>query len=334
MVDINLIGDDQTQFEGEENEKEYKDSYESDLNEPATSNYMGSGHFDDSDFTRGINRGGSKKFIYILAAFSIILLAVVAWLLFQPGKTQKTVTEPPISALTEPGTPALEDTSQGFGLQHDAGITPTPTLPPMLRDKIVNTQRGINTVSNILNMIPSNINFTMISYSDGKFLLEFLANADADINNVSNQLQQNLYAADVKLLSKESRTIQSRQLRQALVNGSVNISQATSSMGNPQEPVYLNSTDLKNQLSNLCRQSGLAIKQFDSGNEKAEGEFMVLPIMFKAMGQKGNILTFLQQLSNANINISFSKISLIANGVDLSDPNITLLMNIGLFRSI
>ncbi len=39
MVDINLIGDDQTRFEGEEKEKEkeFHESFETELNEPACS---------------------------------------------------------------------------------------------------------------------------------------------------------------------------------------------------------------------------------------------------------------------------------------------------------
>ena len=96
----------------------------------------------------------------------------------------------------------------------------------------------------------------------------------------------------------------------------------------------MSSTDLQNQLTNMCRQAGLTIKQFDSGREKAEGEFRVLPIKFKAAGQKSNIFAFLQQLVSSNINISFSKIALIAKDVSLSNPDFTLLLNIGLYRMI
>ncbi len=114
----------------------------------------------------------------------------------------------------------------------------------------------------------------------------------------------------------------------------MNINQGGSELTNPQEPTYLSSTDLQNQISNISRQAGLTIKQFDAGREKAEGGFMILPIIFKARGQKSNILSFLQQLNSANLNISFAKISLIANEAELTDPNITLLLNIGLYRVI
>lgn len=332
MVDINLIGDDQTQFEGEESEKEFQESYESDLNEPTPSSFMGSSHIDDADYTRMISRGSSKKLVYILAACSVILLAAVAWFIFQPGKSKKLSYEPPPTALTEPETTTFEDTSNAYNPAPETNIIPTATLSPGLRDRVVKSHRGISTVSNILNTIPSNVNFTMISYSDGEFLLEFLTGGDAEINTVSSQIQQTLASADVKLLSKENRTVQNRSFRQALVNGNVNISQGAE-ISNPQEPTFYGSNDLKNQVANICQQAGLTLKQFDAGREKSEGEFMILPIIFKATGQKSNVLSFLQQLSSANLNISFAKISLIADETELINPNITLLMNIGLYRT-
>ena len=333
MVDINLIGDDQTRFEGEEKEKDFHESFEGQRNEPTPSSYVSSGPVDDSDYTRVISRSGSKNLVYILAACGIVLLAIAAWVIFKP-KNDKRNYEPPPAALTEIENATPADTSRAFNYQPDTSLIPTVTLSPALKDKIVKSHRGISTVNNIINTIPSNINFTMISYSDGSFLVEFLADGDADINNVNSQLQQNLYSADVKLLSKENRTVQNRQFRQALVNGNVNISQTGGDIANPQEPSYLSVADLQNQIANISRQAGLTLKQFDAGREKTEGEFMILPIIFKASGQKSNILSFLQQLSMANLNISFSKISLIANEVELTNPNITLLLNIGLYRAI
>ncbi len=338
MVDINLIGDDQAQFEGEETEKEkekeFQESYESDMNEPTPSSFIGGSSIDDSDYTRMISRGGSKKLVYILAACGIILIAAVAWFMFQPGKGKKTASyEPPVTTLSDTETTTFEDSASGFNFEPEPSVIPPTTLAPALRERILKSNRGIGTVNNVLNLIPSNINFTMISYSDGKFLVEFLAASDADINQVNSQLQQNMYAANVNLLSKEDRTIQNRRLRQALVNGNVNMNQATGE-SNPQEPTFLSATDFQNQLSSMCQQAGLTIKQFDTGREKAEGEFMILPIKFKATGQKSNIYTFLQQLVSSNLNVSFSKISLIAKEVDLSNPDFTLLLNIGLYRMI
>jgi hypothetical protein len=323
MVDINLIGDDQTDFEGEEKKREFQNTYETDSNEPVPSSYTSRGTMDDADYTLG--RGRSKKTIYLLIFSSIILLAVVVYFLLQQGKGKKAVPE---TTATQTETLAVDDTSGGFGLDNQPGTAMGIALDPSLREKITTNYRGINTVNTIIKTIPANVNFTMISYSDGKFLLEFLANSDADINNVNSQLQQSLSPSEINLLSKETRSIQNKQVRQALVNGNVNLNQSLGDITISQEPTYLSTADLKNQLTTICQQAGLSIKQYDSGLEKSEGAFRISPIKFQAVGQKANVLAFLQQLLNQNLNISFSKISLI----NLHESNITLVLNINLYR--
>jgi hypothetical protein len=335
MADFNLIGEDQTRLEGEDNnEQEFQESYDAELNEPTPSSYLSGGQIDETDYTKTISRGGSKKLVYILAACSVILLAAVAWFILQPSKNKRSINEPPSTALAEKEATMLEDTSKPLNATPAINPIPTPSLSPGLRDRIGKSHHGITTVNNIINTIPSDVNFTMISYSDGTFLVDFLAGGDADINNVNSQLQQNLYSADVKLLSKENRTVQNRQFRHALINGSVNINQGGGELTNLQEPAYLSSAELQSRMTQISQQTGLTIKQFDPKREKAEGEFMILPILFKARGQKGNILSFLQQLNSANLNISFAKIVLIADDAELNNPDITLLLNIGLYRVI
>jgi len=322
MVDINLIGDDQTDFEGEEKKREFQNTYETDSNEPTPSSYTSRGTMEDADYTLG--RGRSKKTIYLLVFSSIILLAVVVYFLLQQGKGKKAIPE---TTATQNETLTVDDTS-GFGLDNQPGTAMGIALDPSLREKITTNYRGINTVNKIIKTIPANVNFTMISYSDGKFLLEFLANSDADINNVNSQLQQSLAPSEINLLSKETRSIQNKQVRQALVNGNVNLNQSLGDITISQEPTYLSTTELKTQLTAICQQAGLSIKQYDSGLEKSEGAFRISPIKFQAVGQKANVLAFLQQLLNQNLNISFSKISLI----NLHEANITLVLNINLYR--
>lgn len=325
MVDINLIGDDQTDFEGEEKKREFQNTYEPDSNEPPPSSYMNRGTLDDADYASVLGRGRSKKTIYFLVFSSIVLLGVVGYFLLQQGKGRRAT---PDMTATQSDLLAVDDTSGGFGLDSQPGTTPGVALDPALREKITTNFRGINTVNNVIKAIPANVNFTMISYSDGKFLLEFLANSDADINTVNGQLKQSLAPSEISLLSKETRSIQNRQVRQALVNGNVNLNQSLGEMTISREPTFLTTADLKNQLTSICQQAGLSIKQYDSGLEKNEGAFRISPIKFQAVGQKANVLAFLQQLLNQNLNISFSKISLI----NLHESNITLVLNINLYR--
>ncbi len=333
MVDINLIGDDQTRADEQDNsEKDFRSSFEPESNEPTSSSYMSGGPMDEADYGRYVNRGGSKKMVYLLGAFSVILLAAVVWFMLQSARGKKSpvqspTVQPPAAEQTFPGETAVPPVIAPDATSSMPGVG----ISPALKDRILKSRQGIATVRNIINAIPPNVNFTILSYSDGAFFVECLAGDDAAINAASAQLQQLIAPAEVKLLSKENRTIQNRSFRQALVNGNVNVQQGADALASLSAPSYVTGSELQSQLANLAKQTGLSIKQFDLGREKTEGEFIVLPVIFRAQGTKDGILSFLQQINNANLNISFAKISVIP-GANLSNTNITLLLNIGLYR--
>ncbi len=318
MVDINLIGDNQAQFD-EDNDKDFKDTYNSDSSGLDQSSYMRGGAM-DQDYTKVIRRGGSKASVYILFFIVIALLAATAYILFKsPQKNAKQTQTGDDTAGTKI-TPAGEEASLQTGY-----------IAAGLKEKIIQSKLGINTIGQIVNTIPTNVDFTMITYSDGNFLFELLAHGNNDINNVSSLLKKKLYFANIKLLSRDTRTIKGRQYYQALINGSVNPEEAPTDV---QQPRFLTSEEFHRWLITICQESGLTIKQFDRGVEKKEGELIVQPIKFRAFGLKGNAINLLQQILNENINVGFEKISLIANDVDLSNPYIHLVMNIALFRTI
>ena len=328
MVDINLIGDNQAQFD-EDNDKKSQDTYNSDSSGFDQSSYMRGGSM-DQDYTKVIRRGGSKAGVYILFFIVIALLAATAYILFKSPQKKATRTQADFQSFTEP---EAKDDSSGTKITpagEEASLQ-TGYIAPGLKEKIVQSQLGINTIGQIVNTIPTNVDFTMITYSDGNFLFELLAQGNNDINNVSSLLQQKLYSADIKLLSRDTRNIKGRQYYQALIKGSVNPEEAPA---NVQQPRFLTLEEFHQWLINICQESGLTIKQFDRGVEKNEGELIVQPIKFRAFGLKGNAINLLQQISNENINVGFEKISLIANDVDLSNPYIHLVMNIALFRTI
>lgn len=334
MVDINLIGDDQPQFDSEDNENDFQDTYSSDANELTQNSYMRGDTMDNSDYAKVIRRGGSKVGIYALFFIVIALLGVTAYILFWPGQTSKT-TQSEIQTLTDIDTQMREDTtaiSSNFGASEETPLT-TEYISPALKEKILEFHHGINTIRQIINAIPANVNFTMITYSDGKFLFELLASGGNDINGVNAQLQQGLYSADLKLLSQDMRQIKGRQYHQALMNGSINVNETPEGANILRQPQFLSTDALNQQLTLICQQNSLTIKQFDTGIEKPEEEVMILPINIRIFGLKGNIMNLLQQLQSENINISLAKISVIATDVDLNNPNVTLVINMALYRT-
>ena len=327
MVDINLIGDDQDQFE-DDNEKDFNDNYNSDSNDFDQSSYMKGGAMDNQDYTKVIRKGGSKAGVYILFIIVIVLLAVVAYILFKPGKPGE-ITQPDLPLITE--TQYEEDTT-GITIDQEDDFDsslPSETITPELKEKVIESQVGINTIGQIENTIPANVDFTMITYSDGKFLSELLATNEGDIDNVKTQLDQRLNSVTIKVLSRDKRNVKGKQYYQALINGSLN---QDGMSGATQQPVFLSSEEFRQKLTMMCQESNLTVKQCDVAAEKREGNLFVQPIKFRAFGLKTDATSILEQILAENLNISFSKISLIANDIDLSNPYIALVMNIELYR--
>ncbi|MDZ7264710.1 MAG: hypothetical protein ONB16_09010 [candidate division KSB1 bacterium] len=326
MVDINLIGDDQTQDDGDKGKQDFQNSFESEFNEPTPSTFGGRSGLDETEFPgMPSQRSSSKKTVYVLVFASIALLALVGYFFMKSGHGKRS----PASV-----TDRIKADTSRFLSDADRGMMPATALSPVLRDRIVNTQRGINTITQIVNTIPANVNCTMVSYSDGAFLLEVLATGDPDITSLNSQLQRALAPAEVRLLSKDVRTVQRKQLRQALMSGDVKLAQDAGSMSISQPPAYLSSTELQTRLSQICQQAGLAVKQYTAGVEKTDGQFLISPIQFRAQGNKNSVLAFFQQVLNQNLNVTFSKIVLVGSNVDLTDQNITLVLNINLYRLI
>ncbi len=340
MVDINLIGDDQTQFEDDDNEKDFQDTYSSDANELNQDSYMRGETIDNSEYAKVLRRGRSKVGVYILFFVVIIILAITVYILFI--KPQKTVTkkQPGIESIADTGiTDDTSFTEQPVTSAESDFETTTPTtttaaLSPSLREKITHLNRAVNTIVDIMNGIPSNVNFTMISYSNGKFLFELLSQEGDDLSQISSMLEQSITSADVQIVSQDIRYISGRKFNQALVSGSVGSSQSMQRPGAYQRPAFLSVAEFQQQLTSISAENGLTIKQFDDGIEKTESNFILTPIIFRASGLKGSIESMLRQLVSANLNVTLNKISLISNDVDLSSPYITLVLNITLYQNI
>ena len=330
MVDINLIGDDQDQFD-DDNEKDFQDNYNSESNEFDQGSYMKGGAMDNQDYTKVIRRGGSKTGVYILFIIVIALLAGTAYLLFKPAK-KSDIAQPDQHMISES---QIDDDAEGMdNSQTDEfdSSTSLDTITPELKEKVIQAQEGINTIEQIVNTIPANVDFTMITYSDGVFLSELLAGRESDIDNVNSLLKQKLNSAEIKVLSRDQRNVKGKQYYQALINGTLDQEEMSGTANNAQQPRFLSTEEFRQRMTDMCQESNLTVKQFDAAAEKTVGGLIIQPIIFRAFGLKANATSILNQILSEHINISFSKISLIANDIDLSNPYIALVMNIELYR--
>ena len=143
-------------------------------------------------------------------------------------------------------------------------------------------------------------------------------------------LEQRFSNAEVKTVSRDTRNIKGTLYFQALING--NLTQMETHRAAAVQPQFLTSEQFRQRITALCQEAGLTIKQFEAGSEKREANLFLQPIKFRAFGLKAKATTLLRQIMDENLNVSFSKISLIANDVDSSNPYISLVINIGLYR--
>lgn len=332
MVDINLIGDDQTQFDNDDNEKDFQDTYSSDADELTQDAYMRGDTIDNADYARVIRRGGSKAGVFVLFIVVVALLAVTAYLLFKPGKTPK-ITQPDINTMT---TIPEEDSLVSelpVESQIETPAEPVSNVSPGVREKLVQTAYDINAITQVVNTIPADVIFTLVRYNDGNILLEVYGTDKAAISDLDAVIKQKISSADLRILTQDVRNIKGRQYFRALLNGNVQVGSSSQMTKKMQSPKFLTTADLKNQMNVMSEQFGLKVKQFDAGLEKVQGEFNTVPITFRAYGLKGNIINLLQQILTDNLNVSYVKIALIANDSDISSPYLTLVLNLNLYRS-
>ncbi|MDW7680246.1 MAG: hypothetical protein SCK70_06755 [bacterium] len=333
MVDINLIGDDQTQFNDEEDEKDFQDAYGSDSNDFSKRSYIKGSSIDNTDYTKVMRRSGSKTGVIILFIIVIALLASTAYILFKPGKTVDQIQITPTVTEAENFEDALDE-AVTEETASDAEPILESSVSPVLRQRIIQSRQGIKTIGQVINTIPSGINFTLISYQDGNVLFELLANNKPDIDRLDASLKQNVYLSNLNVLSTDVRQIKGRQYHQALVRGNVNLERFRESVTGVRSPQTVGSDALRNRLGVICKENNLSIKQFDSGTEKTENQLRVTPITIRVYGLKTGLMNFLQRMQTENMNVSFNKITLIANEAEPSSPYYTLVLNCTLYRVV
>lgn len=333
MVDINLIGDDQTQFDNEDSEKEFQDTYSSDADELTQDSYMRSETINNADYAKVIRRGGSKAGVFILFLVVVGLLVVTAYLLFKPGRTQK-IAQPEETPITQAEVSDSVVSEQPIDSQRLAISDTIIDVSPGVKEILVRSARDINVITQLVNSIPANVIFTLITYNDGNILLEVYAADKTDISDLDAIIRQNLAAADLKILAQDDRNIKGRKYFRALLSGNVNTSTVSFGSFPIRQPQYMFSDDFKNRINTMCQQYDLSVKQFDTGVEKIQGELASTPITFRSFGLKANIINLLQQIQNANLNVSYIKIAIITNDPELTSPYLTLVLNLKLYRPV
>lgn len=278
MVDINLIGDDQTQFEPDENEKDFQDAYSADSGDFSQNEFMRNDSFDNADYTKVIRKSGSRAGVIVLFILVLTLLAVTAYILFKPAKKQR------IAALDQSDLGGqieavpVEDTSltpvednltpSTSAVTEQPPSTMTTAVPVTILDRIARSYSGFNAINQLVNSIPPAINFTMITYSDGKVLFELMSEDETSLSDIEAVLQRRMPTANLQKLSSSRKMVKGRQYFQALVKG--DISPTSTQPPVSSAPRFLDTSDIKQLLSRLCEQQSVQLLEVNQGVERIE----------------------------------------------------------------
>ncbi|NOZ60116.1 MAG: hypothetical protein GXO74_00390 [Calditrichaeota bacterium] len=343
MVDINLIGDDQTQFEPDENEKNFQDAYSADSGDFSQNSFMRNDSFENSDYTKVIHKSGSRVGVIVLFIIVLGLLAITAYILFKPAKTQRiaSVDNADMESAVE-AIPAGDSTLTPVEDGANTSATPaggqaasmsTTAIPATILDRITRSYSGFNTINQLVNSIPPAANFTMITYSDGRVIFELLSEDATTLSDIDAVLRQRMPSANLEKVSGSSKIIKGKKYFQALIKGEIDSRQFAGQPPVSSTPRFLDAAEMQQLLKRVCEQNGARLLELSQGTEKIEKGLAVSPLTVRISGLKSNLLQTMKNILDENVNISFVKISLIAKEMELGNPEMTLVLHVSMYRN-
>lgn len=343
MVDINLIGDDQTQFEPDENEREFQDAYGGEPEDFSQDTFMRSDTFDTTDYGSMLKKRKSKTGVIVLFIIVMGLLAATAYVLFKPSKTQQLASQNanvmpeeveaiPVDSAVSPAQVPPGDLGTSPSGESNIAANPS-TIPANVLNLIKKSYNGYQSINTLVNSLPASINFTSISYyNDGKVLFEILSADKSAIDNIDALLRQRMPGAKISMVSTGIRSIKGHQYYQAILTGELS-SYQTAGPAIASSPRYLSSDEMTQLLNRLAEKNRVKIVQITPGKNKISENVALLPITVRITGLKDNLLRTLGSIIDENVNVSFVKILLIARETELGNPQMTLVLNVDLFQT-
>lgn len=323
MKDINLLGEDKFQNEGDDDSENFSQTYSSDSKELTSDSNVADSDMHSNYYDKSYTRSSSKKATYIIGALFVIAAFIIGYLLYKFTSDKSdfpATTESDISAPDRESSSALDTPTETGIIEAESAVN----LPAFERELISATQKGVSAIESINALVPQNVNFTVIRYSDGNFLAEMLGNSSEDLTRIQENLLNASVTDNVNILSQEAKNVNGVNYQKALINGVV-----TGGSGMAmRRPEYLDVNSVKERFSQYCEEEGMRLKQFDIKSEVAATEFTKIPVMFKATGGKGAAVSFLKKLVDNNINVNLSKIVLIQRVPGESDVNLILNMDV------
>lgn len=350
MVDINLLGDDDS---SEDREREESYAKTVNLEEPTRGGETGTSSFGretvgasfqretvGSSFSRkspeNYGEGSSSRTKAYLIVLGLILAALTAVFFMIPrggNKTQitpmQTMPEDDPLAMTES---AIVDSAAEMAMAQP----PVPSaeealaqLSPREQELVASTRTGMWAVISLVRSFASPNQFTLITYHgdrNNRFLVEFLSSSSEATGSLTSAIQANVSPSDLKTVSESEQPSSGGAMRKVLVAGAMD--ERAGLAGFQGTLNRMSSDQFSAWVRDLAQQQGLSIKNQRAG--QSDGG-MGVPMQVHLAGSNAGIQAFMQEFMNANPNVAITKIILCpSDHKTFSDENLDLVMNFNL----
>ncbi len=286
-------------------------------------------------------RRGSRATGFLVGGFLVVALAVILfWKLQKKEGTVATPGETPPSQQvearaggqageTKPVTEQPGQQAQAEQPARTAASTP-PAVPQGVPSYASEAAEITAAAVGMLQVLPEDVNFTLLSFTGGRFLIEYVAPTRTAALAFPDMISNSLPVEQTRILTQEQVTADGQSLQKVLLQGSV----ALGSLAAPEKPVqYLDIAGLRRAVARLARSSGLRLRSVETRQGLVDDGFELIPIDFRFSGKKANAASFLGALGQAGLNLRLGKLVLVSTDRrGLSDEEVNLALNANLFR--
>lgn len=250
-----------------------------------------------------------KKFgIYALLFASIIAISALVyyWFVLRPTGDEKPFFPPP-DQIAETTTDAeVPDKDATVG-----GETVADDLTAFDKDVLISIQGGVSIIQGINNLLPDDVNISMLTYhGDQSLTIQCVAHSADKLNSFFQALQSEFPGTTMKS-NVDHRVVGGQTVRRMTISASG---------FELQQPTYatkvemLDVSQLKSRMEQLATTAGIKISSVSGGTRSFSGaEIVRTPISIRMSGPLNAELSFLNDLATTGLNIKFSKVMLLSS---------------------
>lgn len=204
------------------------------------------------------------------------------------------------------------------------------TVDPVAARFVISSREAIQSVTNLLSSVPSDLSTTLLSYTGQRVRIEFVARTASSVTNFTNRLNQVWGTGSFAVVSQSQVDANGGFLEKVLVSGRVTNPASTSANGSVR---FLNLAQARDWLNKTAQQYGISVRELRTQSGTFVGGYQKIPMLARVLGSQSAIVGFLQEISNQSVNMELIKILLVSpDMVNFSDDNLILVLNMILYE--